>query len=63
MAQDCFFCRLMRSFGITGLGALLGAGAGSLAGLARPQIAYSAIAGGLVLMFVVQKLVSRRRQR
>ncbi len=53
----------MRSFGITGLGALLGAGAGSLAGLARPQIAYSAIAGGLVLMFVVQKLVSRRRQR
>lgn len=61
--QDCFACRLMRSFGITGLGALLGTGAGVLAGLPRAQVAYCAMAGGLLLFFIVQKTLSGRRRR
>lgn len=61
MAQECFVCRLMRSFAITGLGALVGAGMGALAGLPRQQIAYCAIGGGLLMFFTVTKVLSRRR--
>ena len=51
----------MRSFAITGLGALVGAGMGALAGLPRQQIAYCAIGGGLLMFFTVTKVLSRRR--
>ena len=58
---ECFLCRVMRSFGITGLGALAGAGAGALAGLPRNEVAYCAIGGGLLLFFVVSKALAARR--
>jgi len=45
---DCFLCRVMRSFGVTGLGALLG-GFGAFAfGAARETAIYAALVGGLI---------------
>jgi len=46
--RDCFVCRLMRSFGVTGLGAALG-GFGTLAlGGARSSALWAALIGGLI---------------
>lgn len=55
---DCFFCRMMRSFAFTGLGAALG-GFGAIAiGLSRPEAINWALGGGLFVAF----LASYRRR-
>jgi len=45
---DCFLCRVMRSFGITGGGALLGGFGAFLVGTTRETAIYAALVGGLI---------------
>ncbi len=46
--RDCFLCRVMRSFGVTGLGAIVG-GFGVLAlGGRRETALWAALIGGMI---------------
>ena len=61
--QDCFFCRILRSFAFCGLGAgVLGFGA-QFAGADRLTASYFAIAGGLIGLVVVSQLALRKKNR
>ena len=58
--QNCFACRLMRSAGLTSVGALLGGYGALWLGLPREEAVWYAMGGGLALFFVFTKLASRR---
>ena len=62
MQNDCFACRLMRSAGLTGAGAIVGGYGALLAGVPREQAIWYAIGGGLALFFVMTKLAIRRQR-
>ena len=57
---ECFFCRVMRSFAFSGLGAGLAGGGAVLLGVPRDEAVYWAFAGAVLLLGIVSRGRGRR---